>query len=60
MAFEKVAKDAGLTGRLIPLPRTISAGCGLAWREDPTRRDSLERLLAEHRIGYDRIHELVI
>lgn len=60
MAFEKVAKEAGLKGRLIPLPRAISAGCGLAWREDPTCRNFLEGLLAEQHIGYDKIYELAI
>ena len=24
--------ETGIPGRLIPLPREISAGCGLAWR----------------------------
>lgn len=60
MAFEKVAKEVGFKGRLIPLPRAISAGCGLAWREDPTYRVSLESLLVEQHIGHDRIYELVI
>ncbi|MDO4619192.1 MAG: DUF3343 domain-containing protein [Lachnospiraceae bacterium] len=32
MAFEKQAGISGIPGRLIPLPREISAGCGLAWR----------------------------
>jgi hypothetical protein len=31
MAFEEYCIDRGLPGRLIPLPREISAGCGLAW-----------------------------
>lgn len=31
MAMEKTCKQAGAPGRLIPVPRAISAGCGLAW-----------------------------
>ena len=31
MAFEEYCLSHGVSGRLIPLPREISAGCGLAW-----------------------------
>lgn len=60
IAFEEVAKQSELGGRIIPLPRAISAGCGLAWREDSGRRDSLKKLLTKHDLGYDKIFELVI
>ena len=32
MEWEKRCMETGIPGRLIPLPREISAGCGLAWR----------------------------
>ena len=35
MAWEKHCAEAGVPGRLIPLPRELSAGCGLAWRMLP-------------------------
>ncbi|MGN9172937.1 DUF3343 domain-containing protein [Lachnospiraceae bacterium HCP1S3_A8] len=28
---EKRLKELGVPGRLIPIPRQLSAGCGLAW-----------------------------
>ena len=31
MAMEKTCKEKNAPGRLIPVPRAISAGCGLAW-----------------------------
>ena len=31
MEWEKRCMETGIPGRLIPLPREISAGCGLAW-----------------------------
>ena len=31
MAAEKACKQDGAPGRLIPVPRLISSGCGLAW-----------------------------
>ena len=35
MAWEKHCAEADIPGRLIPLPRELSAGCGLAWRMLP-------------------------
>ena len=31
MAWEKHCEAEHIPGRLIPLPRELSAGCGLAW-----------------------------
>ena len=31
MAMELYCKEHGISGRLIPVPRELSAGCGLAW-----------------------------
>ena len=35
MEWERQCLSADIPGRLIPLPREISAGCGLAWRMLP-------------------------
>ena len=35
MAWEKRCLAEHIPGRLIPLPRELSAGCGLAWRMLP-------------------------
>ncbi len=32
MAMETECRRLGIPGRLIPLPKEISAACGLAWR----------------------------
>ena len=48
MAMEKRCGEEGIPGRLIPVPREITAGCGLAWRilqteyeESQTKPESL-------------------
>ena len=41
MATEKYCADHGLPGRLIPVPREITAGCGLSWKAAPEDRDVL-------------------
>lgn len=35
MAMEKYCNEHAIKGRLIPVPRQLSAGCGLAWRMEP-------------------------
>ncbi len=45
MAMERKCRAAGIDGRLIPVPRTITAGCGMAWRSAPSERARLVELL---------------
>ncbi len=58
MHMEASAKAAGFGGRLIPVPRVISAGCGLAWRENLEDRSRLEEFMKQENIECDAIHEL--
>ena len=44
MAAESYFQQHQLPGRLIPVPREITAGCGLAWKAEP---EDQERLTAE-------------
>ena len=44
MAMEAACKESGLPGRLIPVPRSVTAGCGLCWAAPPPVRDALEEL----------------
>ena len=32
MEMESFCKQNGIAGRLVPVPRRLSAGCGIAWR----------------------------
>ena len=32
MEMEAFCKQNGIAGRLVPIPRRLSAGCGIAWR----------------------------
>ena len=47
MKLEQCAREHEIPGRLIPVPRQISAGCGMAWAapaEAKTRTDEQIRL----------------
>lgn len=41
MAAELLLKEKGFPGRLIPVPREITAGCGLAWMAPPEEGEAL-------------------
>lgn len=48
MAMEKKCGEQHIPGRLIPVPTSITAGCGLAWRilpsEYQTYQNAINRL----------------
>ena len=47
MKLEKLCKENDLPGRLIPVPRSITADCGLAWRCELDLRDRLQALTSD-------------
>lgn len=60
MAMEKACRELGVPGRLIPVPREISAGCGLAWCAPLPERDRLSGVIGEHGIGQEELHECML
>ena len=51
---------AGLPGRLIPVPREITAGCGMSWKAAPEDRAALEAFVAEKGITVAGFYELML
>ena len=47
MAMEKFCMENGLPGRIIPVPREITAGCGLSWKAKPEEQQLLTETLTE-------------
>jgi hypothetical protein len=43
MAMEKLCRTRGIPGRLIPVPRSITADCGIAWAAAPSERERIEK-----------------
>lgn len=60
MAMERLCKARGLPGRLIPVPRSITAGCGMCWAAPPAAREALEELVMEQRLDADGIYAIII
>ena len=60
MAMEKACGETGTPGRIIPVPREISAGCGLAWSADPADREQIVCMMKKAGIREEALHEVVI
>ena len=58
MATEKKAKINNINGKLVPLPRRISASCGMAYETDISSKDLIKRILEENDIEWDEFIEL--
>ena len=60
MAFENACRKRQFGERLIPVPREISAGCGMAWCAREENRGAMEQLLEEAGIESDGIHVCMV
>ena len=60
ISFESACVTAGLEGRLIPLPKEISAGCGLAWSAPPETEQTMKQMLLRERIEAEQIRICMI
>ena len=47
MEMEQRAEKAEISGRLIPLPSEISAGCGLAWKTKLSEKDTIMNFMEQ-------------
>ncbi len=55
MAAERVCRDAGIPGRLVPVPRALTSDCGISFRTEPAYQDRLAALLPESKVHFDRL-----
>ena len=60
MAMEKVCKENAAEGRIIPVPRSITAGCGLAWCAPLEYREALKEVMSSVGIQEEEMHECMV
>lgn len=60
LAAEDFCQRESLPGRLIPVPREITAGCGLAWKAPPEEEVRLPARLAEGGIAWSEARVLAV
>ncbi|MFR5994719.1 MAG: DUF3343 domain-containing protein [Oscillospiraceae bacterium] len=60
MAAEKYCLERDVPGRLIPVPREITAGCGLAWKAEAEQEQAVTAALEEAGIKYSGVYRIEI
>ena len=60
MAMERACKASEVPGRLIPVPRTITAGCGMCWSAPPDAREAVEELVMREHLMIDGIYAIML
>lgn len=53
MMLQSVASREGLPGRIIPVPRNLKAGCGMAWMVPEECEQQIRDAIQRHRINTD-------
>ena len=60
MAMESICKAVGADGRIIPVPSSITADCGLAWCAKNESEDALLELMVQHNITPQGIYHCLV
>ena len=60
IAMEKLCRAQDLPGRLIPVPRELTADCGMAWRAGVEDRATLEAMVGREKLEAAGFYELMI
>ena len=60
MAAEKQFQEREVPGRMIPVPREITEGCGLAWSAPADSRNLLLETVEKAEIQYEAWQELLL
>lgn len=60
LQIETAARAAEISGRLIPVPRQISAGCGMAFAAPAVEKERLQQLISLEEIEVEGIYELLL
>ena len=59
IALENACKKTGRPGRMIPVPRELSAGCGLAWCAAPEQKEELIAFLKEQELEWEDMAQIL-
>jgi hypothetical protein len=60
MAMEARCNEQQIPGRLIPVPQSISAGCGLAWRIPAEEYPEYQARLEALQVPFEQVVEVLI
>ncbi|WP_459129069.1 DUF3343 domain-containing protein [Guggenheimella bovis] len=55
LLLEKACKKHSVEGKLIPVPREVSSGCGMAWVSDDSLKEKVLELIERYEIEVDKV-----
>ena len=59
-AFERACKNNDIPGRLIPVPRAISAGCGICWSVPAEDGEKVEEFMKASELRCSGIYDMLL
>ncbi|MDD3221790.1 MAG: DUF3343 domain-containing protein [Clostridia bacterium] len=60
LKMEQCCREKMAAGRLIPIPKDISAGCGMAWTAGIEEKAALDKFIKENEIEVEGIYEMLL
>jgi hypothetical protein len=60
MAMEEACRTQNIPGRLIPVPRSITAGCGMCWAAPPDASKAVEQLVIREKLDVSGLYSVFI
>lgn len=60
IAFERACKASDIPGRLIPVPRAISAGCGICWSVSAEDGAKVEEFMNASELNCSGIYDMML
>ncbi len=60
MAFERKCREDTAPGRMIPVPRAITAGCGLAWCAELSDEKILSSIMKELALDNTDLYQCMV
>lgn len=58
--LEHVCRTENLPGRMIPVPTSISAGCGLSWSAPPEAKEGIVKAAEKNGIRIEGIYDRIL
>ena len=58
MWFEQLAREQNLRGRIVPVPRALSASCGMAWAAPEDEEAKVRKAICENAVHFSKIATL--
>lgn len=56
----RLCRTQNIPGRLIPVPRSITAGCGMCWAAPPDASKAVEQLVIREKLDVSGLYSVFI